>query len=58
MRSSNLGRERLNIASWAMVFLFMLTSQLPAAQQQVSPAITVTVNKSMVFRLAERAKRI
>jgi pilus assembly protein CpaC len=58
MRSSSLVRERLNIARWAMVVLFMLTSQLPAAQQQVSPAITVTVNKSMVFRLAERAKRV
>src|SRR5918995_4811523 len=58
MRSFSLVRERLNIARWAMVFLFMLTSQLSAAQQQVSPAITVTVNKSTVFRLAERAKRV
>jgi pilus assembly protein CpaC len=58
MRSFDLLRERLNIARWAIVFLFILTSQLPAAQQQVSPAITVTVNKSTVFRLAERAKRV
>jgi pilus assembly protein CpaC len=29
-----------------------------AAQQPVSPTISVTVNKSMVFRLAERAKRV
>lgn len=29
-----------------------------AAQQQVAPTISVTVNKSMVFRLAERAKRV
>src|ERR671918_657384 len=58
MRSFDLLRQRLNIARWAVVFLFFLTSQLPAAQQQVSPAITVTVNKSTVFRLAERAKRV
>ncbi|HYY24071.1 MAG TPA: pilus assembly protein N-terminal domain-containing protein [Candidatus Udaeobacter sp.] len=58
MRSFDLLRERLNIARWATVFLLILTSQLPAAQQQVSPAITVTVNKSTVFRLAERAKRV
>jgi len=29
-----------------------------ATAQQVTPTITVTVNKSMVFRLAERAKRV
>jgi pilus assembly protein CpaC len=29
-----------------------------AAAQQVTPTISVTVNKSMVFRLAERAKRV
>ncbi len=29
-----------------------------AAPQQVTPTISVTVNKSMVFRLAERAKRV
>jgi len=29
-----------------------------AAQQQVAPTISVTVNKSMVFRLAQRAKRV
>jgi pilus assembly protein CpaC len=28
------------------------------AQPQAAPAITVTVNKSMVFRLAEKAKRV
>jgi pilus assembly protein CpaC len=49
---------RLNIATWAVVFLFLTSSQLAAAQQQVSPTITVTVNKSTVFRLAERAKRV
>jgi pilus assembly protein CpaC len=30
----------------------------PVAAQQVPPTISVTVNKSMVFRLAERAKRV
>jgi pilus assembly protein CpaC len=29
-----------------------------AAQQQTAPTISVTVNKSMVFRLADRAKRV
>src|SRR4030095_7342632 len=29
-----------------------------AAAQEVTPTISVTVNKSMVFRLAERAKRV
>jgi len=29
-----------------------------AAAQQVTPTISVTVNKSIVFRLAERAKRV
>ena len=29
-----------------------------AAAQQATPTISVTVNKSMVFRLAERAKRV
>jgi pilus assembly protein CpaC len=36
----------------------MFLSLAAAAQQQVAPAISVTVNKSMVFRLAERAKRV
>src|SRR5918994_783094 len=58
MASLGLLRERLNIATWAVVFLFIMSSQLPAAQQQISPTITVTVNKSTVFRLAQRAKRV
>jgi pilus assembly protein CpaC len=29
-----------------------------SAQQQVSPTISITVNKSMVFRLADKAKRV
>jgi pilus assembly protein CpaC len=42
----------------AAVFLLFLSSNLFGAQQQISPTITVTVNKSTVFRLAERAKRV
>src|SRR6476661_7378338 len=39
-----------------VLFLFCL---LPlAAAQQATPTISVTVNKSIVFRLAERAKRV
>ena len=39
-----------------VLFSFFL---LPlAAAQQATPTISVTVNKSMVFRLAERAKRV
>ena len=41
-----------------MVFLLLMSSQLVAAQQQAAPTISVTVNKSMVFRLAQRAKRV
>jgi pilus assembly protein CpaC len=40
----------------SVLFSFFL---LPlATAQQVTPTISVTVNKSMVFRLAERAKRV
>ena len=38
--------------------LFSLCSLPLAGAQQVTPTISVTVNKSMVFRLAERAKRV
>ena len=38
--------------------LVFVASQLFAQSQTVTPTITVTVNKSMVFRLAERAKRV
>src|SRR5215475_13785831 len=39
-----------------VLFSFFL---LPlVAAQEVAPTISVTVNKSMVFRLAERAKRV
>ena len=40
----------------ATVLLSFCLSRLAAAQQ-ATPTISVTVNKSMVFRLAERAKR-
>jgi pilus assembly protein CpaC len=50
-RRSN--RFRLTVIALLFVPLFE-----GAAQQQVAPTISVTVNKSMVFRLAERAKRV
>src|SRR4029453_6204216 len=43
------------IATTVLFSFFWLP--LPAAQQ-TTPTISVTVNKSMVFRLAERAKRV
>ncbi len=45
----------LGLGAFCLVFV---ASQLFAQQQPVTPTITVTVNKSMVFRLAERAKRV
>src|SRR5574342_386244 len=51
-------RGRLNKIVLAVVFMLGLTAYEAAAQPQATPAITVTVNKSMVFRLAERAKRV
>jgi pilus assembly protein CpaC len=36
----------------------MLCAGAAAAQQPGTPTITVTINKSMVFRLAEKAKRV
>src|SRR5215813_1393085 len=42
----------------AATVLFSFFSLRLAAAQQVTPTISVTVNKSMVFRLAERAKRV
>jgi pilus assembly protein CpaC len=58
MISISLVRGRLNGIAFALVFLFALVRSGTAAQTQVTPTITVTVNKSMVFRLAERAKRV
>jgi pilus assembly protein CpaC len=45
----------LGLGVFCLVFA---ASQLFAQQQTVTPTIAVTVNKAMVFRLAERAKRV
>ena len=42
----------------AMVSVFFILAHAAVAQAQPAPAISVTVNKSIVFRLAERAKRV
>ena len=58
MRRRCLVRGRLNkpVGIFLCVCLgVLLTTQ---AHPQTAPAITVTVNKSMVFRLAEKAKRV
>src|SRR5262245_60257421 len=51
-------RGRLNMIGLVVALLFVLVAHGNAAQQQVTPTISVTVNKSMVFRLAEKAKRV
>jgi len=58
MRNRCLVRGRLNKLGLAAFFILLLAAYGSAAQQQVAPTITVTINKSMVFRLAERAKRV
>jgi pilus assembly protein CpaC len=58
MRNHRLVRGRLNKIVWVVLFWLVLVGQGGAAQQQVAPTISVTINKSMVFRLAERAKRV
>jgi pilus assembly protein CpaC len=58
MRNHCLVRGRLNKIVWVVLFWLVLVGQGAAAQQQVAPTISVTINKSMVFRLAERAKRV
>jgi len=59
MRHYCLVRGRLNkVVSLAAIFLLTVAVSKSGAQSQAAPAITVTVNKSMVFRLAERAKRV
>ena len=45
-------------ANMCAIILLLLFAETGSAQQQVSPTISVTVNKSMVFRLADRAKRV
>jgi pilus assembly protein CpaC len=59
MRHYCLVRGRLNkVVNLAAFFLLVCGVSGAGAQPQTAPAITVTVNKSMVFRLAERAKRV
>jgi pilus assembly protein CpaC len=48
----------VQIMGFAALSLAFVTTPIMAAQQSVTPTISVTVNKSMVFRLAERAKRV
>ena len=59
MRHYCLVRGRLNkIVSFTAILLLTAVVSGARAQPQAAPAITVTVNKSMVFRLAEKAKRV
>ncbi len=51
-------REWLNKFGLAIFFLLLSGAESYAAQPQATPTIAVTVNKSMVFRLAEKAKRV
>src|SRR5499426_148239 len=47
------------VSGFLVATVFFSFFSLPlAAAQQVTPTISVTVNKSMVFRLADRAKRV
>ncbi len=46
------------ISRVALFSVFFVLAPAAVAQAQPAPAITVTVNKSLVFRLAERAKRV
>lgn len=58
MRNRCLVSGGLNKIGLAIFLLVLSALHLNAAQQQVSPTISVTVNKSMVFRLADKAKRV
>ena len=59
MRHCCLVRGRLNkVVGLAAIFLLYVVVSGVGAQPQIAPTITVTVNKSMVFRLAEKAKRV
>jgi pilus assembly protein CpaC len=51
-------RGRLNILGVAAAVVLGAVTLSFAAQQQIAPTISVTVNKSMVFRLAQKAKRV
>ncbi len=58
MANLSLVRGRLNVLRLTVLLLLFLSPHVTAAQQQSAPTISVTVNKSMVFRLAARAKRV
>ena len=58
MKYCCLVRGRLNRITLMAAFLLAVVPHVAGAQSQTTPTITVTVNKSMVFRLAERAKRV
>jgi len=58
MRSHCLVRGRLNKLGLVALIWSVLAACAIAAQQPVAPTISVTINKSMVFRLAEKAKRV
>ena len=58
MRSYCLVRGRLNKLGLVALIWLALCAYALAAQQSMTPTISVTINKSMVFRLAERAKRV
>lgn len=51
-------RGRLNILGVAVAISLFTGTLAFAAQQLATPTISVTVNKSMVFRLAQKAKRV
>jgi pilus assembly protein CpaC len=57
MKQRSVTRARVS-GFLAAAFVFSLFFSYPATAQQATPTISVTVNKSMVFRLAERAKRV
>lgn len=58
MMNRCLVRGRLNILSFAVAAWLCAVPLASAAQQPVAPTISVTVNKSIVFRLAQKAKRV
>ena len=58
MRRCCLVRGRLNKVVGILGIVLSAVWLPGSAQAQTAPAITVTVNKSMVFRLAEKAKRV
>ena len=58
MRSRTLKSNSRLTVFWVGVILSLSFVGRGNAQPQVAPTISVTVNKSMVFRLADRAKRV